>query len=288
MVRFATTHPSAAPVVAEVGRRHRRDRGRHGERGGRLGGTIWVAPSQRGRGLGRALTQVVIDALEAAGCVTLVLVSTEPGLPLYDRWASRSRAGTGSSRRRPRRAAPELSSGPSSRRPAASWPWTRRRPARIAATPSAGSRRPRARVIAARRRSVASSSEPLGGGATIAPDPETRCACFRPGVRLRDGRVRVGLLDDNAAGLIRLEAAGLHPIWSAPGSSVASRSTWHPEWIWGQLNHAIGYPGVVGLDQVLSLMPPPGSWRLSARRSMLGGPARPSPTHLRGLADRAS
>src|SRR5262249_40020903 len=48
-------------------------------------GTIFIAPERRGRGLGRALTQEVIDRLESAGCRSLVLVATTEGRRLYER-----------------------------------------------------------------------------------------------------------------------------------------------------------------------------------------------------------
>src|SRR5262245_45062394 len=39
-------------------------------------GSIFVAPEARGQGLGRAITQAIIDALDAGGCETLCLVAT--------------------------------------------------------------------------------------------------------------------------------------------------------------------------------------------------------------------
>src|SRR5215207_4288480 len=39
-------------------------------------GSVFVAPERRGHGFGRALTQAVLDALEAAGCRTSLLVAT--------------------------------------------------------------------------------------------------------------------------------------------------------------------------------------------------------------------
>jgi hypothetical protein len=50
----------------------------------------------------------------------------------------------------------------------------------------------------------------------------------------------VGLVEENAAGLAHLGAAGLIPIWSAPRLIRGEPLDWHPDWIWGQFNHAIG------------------------------------------------
>src|SRR5450756_1781530 len=68
--RFATGHPNCRPILAE----------RDGEIvgtgiatvSGRVGwvGTIWVAPAVRRRGLGRALTEAVIEELEDSGSVS--------------------------------------------------------------------------------------------------------------------------------------------------------------------------------------------------------------------------
>ena len=48
-------------------------------------GSIFVAPELRGHGLGRAITQSIIDALDAAGCRTFCLVATSEGRRLYER-----------------------------------------------------------------------------------------------------------------------------------------------------------------------------------------------------------
>src|SRR5262245_39656860 len=82
---FATTQPECRPIVAEL------DGAIVGtgvaSANGSVGwvGTIWVDPAHRGQGLGRALTQRVIDDLEAGGCRTLLLVATDEGRPLYER-----------------------------------------------------------------------------------------------------------------------------------------------------------------------------------------------------------
>ena len=72
-LQFAATQPACSPIVAEA----------DGEivatgvgtANGPVGwiGTIFIAPDRRGRGLGRAITQAIIDRLESAGCRSLVL-----------------------------------------------------------------------------------------------------------------------------------------------------------------------------------------------------------------------
>src|SRR5664280_1777538 len=47
-------------------------------------GAIVVEEGLRRRGLGRAMTETICDALRAAGCATLSLESTDSGRPLYE------------------------------------------------------------------------------------------------------------------------------------------------------------------------------------------------------------
>ena len=83
-MRFVADHPQCAPLIAEAD-------------GAVVGtgvatfngpvawiGTIWVDPAWRRRGLGRALTVATMEAAEAAGCRTFVLVATRVGQPLYE------------------------------------------------------------------------------------------------------------------------------------------------------------------------------------------------------------
>src|ERR1700675_3735486 len=79
---FVADHPQCAPFVAEF----------DGEivgtgvatMNGTIAwiGTIWVDTPWRRRGLGRALTLATMDAAEAAGCGTQVLVASTVGQPL--------------------------------------------------------------------------------------------------------------------------------------------------------------------------------------------------------------
>src|SRR5437867_12848519 len=83
---FALASPACQAFVVEDG-----DRGVVGTGvltvHGQVGwiGTIWVASSMRRRGLGLALTEATLQAGEAAGCQTFVLVATETGRLLYER-----------------------------------------------------------------------------------------------------------------------------------------------------------------------------------------------------------
>ncbi|TAK02522.1 MAG: GNAT family N-acetyltransferase [Chloroflexota bacterium] len=245
---FATSQPECRPVVAEID-------GRLvgtgvGTANGRVGwvGTIWVDPGHRGSGLGRALTQTVIDGLDAAGCRTLVLVATDQGLPLYERMGFRLQTryrileapGLGT-------AAPRSDSHVRAFAPAdlaaiidldrTATGEDREHAIRRFATPETA----KVLEVAGDVRGFVIRA-PWGGGATIAPEIadamrilDARRRASGPG-----GRVRVGLVEENVAGLAALQAAGLAPIWSAPRLARGDPLDWHPDWIWGQFNHAMG------------------------------------------------
>jgi hypothetical protein len=83
---------------------------------------------------------------------------------------------------------------------------------------------------------------PWGGGATIArtTDDALVIADARRRAAGEGGKVRVGILQENEEGHARLIAAGWTPSWSAPRMIRGDMPEWHPERIWGQLNHAMG------------------------------------------------
>jgi GNAT superfamily N-acetyltransferase len=56
-------------------------------RQGRVGwvGMIWTDPDRRGRGLGRAITERVMTCLTEGGCVTILLIASTMGRPVYER-----------------------------------------------------------------------------------------------------------------------------------------------------------------------------------------------------------
>jgi GNAT superfamily N-acetyltransferase len=253
---FATSQPGCRPIVADldgeivgtgVGTAH-----------GQVGwvGTIWVAPAHRGAGLGRALTQVVIDGLVDAGCRTLLLVATDAGRRLYERMGFEVQThylileatglpddgggahlgvdGTRSQLVRPFRPGDLpmiegldlVATGED-----------RRRSLERFASPTS------ARVLEADgviRGWVIRA--PWGGGATVAPAPADALQLLEARRRAAGpwGRVRVGLLTENTEGLTMLERLGLAPIWSAPRMVRGAPMAWEPSWIWGQFNHAMG------------------------------------------------
>jgi len=249
-LEFATSQADCFPVIAEAN-------GTVvatgvGTANGAVGwiGTIFVEPAWRGQGLGRAITQSIIGSLDGAGCRALALVATNEGRQLYERMGfevqtqyrilqavglppidapdgvrsfqaddlpaliALDREGTGEDRTHAitRFAAPETT--------------------RVLVNPTRDSDGLDAFVIRA----------PWGGGATVARTPEAalRVITARRRAAGPEGRVRVGLLDENAEGMARLTEVGFRLLWSAPRMVRGEPREWHPEWIYGQFNHAMG------------------------------------------------
>lgn len=255
---FAATQPECQPVVAEldgviVGTGV-------GTANGPVGwvGTIWVAPGHRGAGLGRALTQAVIDRLESAGCRTLLLVATTEGLPLYERMGFSIQAHYLILEVPSLPEVPDPADG-SAPTPGMTGDVVRaflpRDIEAVAALDRAATGEDRRHALV-RFASPASARvleagglirgfvirAPWGGGATIAADPADALLLLDARRRAGgpSGRVRAGLLGDNVAGLELLEREGYRHIWSAPRLVRGRALDWRPTWIWGQLNHAIG------------------------------------------------
>jgi GNAT superfamily N-acetyltransferase len=244
---FVAAHPKCAPFVAEA------DGAIVGTGiatiNGSVGwiGTIWVDQAWRRRGLGRALTIATMDAAEAAGCRTLILVATTLGLPLYE--------GLGFEIQTWYRIVetPGLDGGPVE---------SPVRPFRPSDLPSMGALdaaatgEDRGHLLAAFATSATTLCldrpdgalggfvvrAPWGGGATIAPDADDALAILQAR-RLAAGpdkRVRAGLLADNEAGLDLLASAGWTDSWHAPRLVRGPMPDWTPSAIWGQFDHATG------------------------------------------------
>ena len=246
--RFATGHPNCRPLLAE----------RDGEIvgtgvatvSGRVGwvGTIWVAPALRGRGLGRALTEAVIEQLEDSGCWTFVLVATEAGRPVYERLGfeilTHDHALVASGRGTGRTLAAVDPSvhrfAPTEELDAAAaldrWATGEDRRHILATCGGWVVGRAPGEVTAFTLRS------PFDGVATVARDASDALRLFD--LRRREagpeGRVRAGVLDENAVGLERLVAEGWTVVWSGPRMIRGEPLDWTPTGIWSQFNHALG------------------------------------------------
>jgi predicted N-acetyltransferase YhbS len=245
-LEFATTQPACCPMVAvEDGEIVATGVGTANGPVGWLG-TIFVAPDRRGQGIGRAITEAIVDALEASGCGTLVLVSTREGLPLYealgfelqDRYRILEAVGLDGPTDpgvRPFQPDDLASMAELDRRATGE---DRTHILRRFAHPAS------AKVLTGDADEVRGFvvRAPWGGGATVAMTVEDalRILQARRVAAGPEGGVRVGLLDSNEAGLARLEAEGLRRIWSAPRLVRGRPLPWHPDWIWGQFNHAMG------------------------------------------------
>lgn len=211
-------------------------------------GAIVVAADVRRRGFGRAMTEEICARLRAAGCTTLSLEATDAGRPLYERMGFRlvthyhqlqadhlaeppvpppgarvrmlarpdlaavfelDRLATGEDRRAPLEVLAETGG------------WILERGGEL-----------RGFLLPAER----------AYGAVIAPG-------FEDGLFLLDlhrhvvpqgAHVRAGIPDEHEAGWRALQARGWHETWRAPRLLLGPEISWRPEWIWGQINSAMG------------------------------------------------
>jgi GNAT superfamily N-acetyltransferase len=253
---YAAASPACSPVVAIDGDGGIVGTG-VGTANGPVGwiGSIFVAPEARGRGLGAALTDALIDGLESAGCQALVLVSASRaaqriyermGFQVQTRYRILEAPGLPVSP-----TTPEPMSPPSLVRPYA--PGDLRAMCALDRDATGEDRRhalaafadaTSTKVLASREGEVRGfvCRAPWGGGATIArtTDDALMIAEARRRAAGEGGRVRVGILQDNEEGHARLTAAGWTPSWSAPRMIRGEMPIWHPGRIWGQFNHAMG------------------------------------------------
>jgi hypothetical protein len=207
-------------------------------------GTVFVTGDARGRGIGGALTDATIEALEDAGCRTLVLVATDEGRPLYERrgfepdttyhFVEAQGTETGGGRLRPFRA-DDL--GPMAELDRLATGEDREHLLRAFASETSAwclSDHDRLRGFVVRA--------PWGGGATVAPDLEDGLAILEAR-RARvppEKTVRAGLLAANREGLERLRTLGWSEGRKPPRLIRGEPLDWRPEWLWGQFNFAMG------------------------------------------------
>ncbi len=211
-------------------------------------GTIWVEPAWRRQGVGMALTEATVDAAEAAGCRTLLLVATDAGRPLYEKigfevqtWYRILEApGLGDEpvdpRIRPYRGGRPARDGRALDRRDRRGPDAsagRLRVARDGALPRGATTGRWAVSWSVRRGAAARRSRHAWRTPRRSCTPVASAA-------MAEHRIRAGLLTENQAGLERLLATGWTESWSAPRLIRGEPLRWQPEAIWGQFNHAVG------------------------------------------------
>lgn len=252
---FAAEHPSCDALVAVegdeivgtgVGTRH-----------GRVGwvGTIYVVPERRGEGLGHEMSRFVVDGLEAAGCRTLVLTATPAGRPIYERLGFAA-SDTYVVLEHPGVAGDtEVPPGTPAPSETGVRPFTRADLPDALALDRAATGEDRSAVLAAMvdvpgGLAVRADDGPLRafllrgawpGGATIAPDPADALGIARARLAAHPGgRVVTGLLASNTGGLERFAAEGWTEIRRIVRMQRGDPLDWRPDWIYGQLNFALG------------------------------------------------
>lgn len=220
---------------------------------GWLGGLI-VAKEWRGRGYGRAMTEDLIRRLQTAGCIILSLEATDAGRPMYERLGFHQMS-----------AYHQLEAGHLNVRPDP--PADRLiRPFRsddLAAVceldrlATCEDRSAALRVLAElnggwilEQRGGPDGDRPAGFllpservyGAVVAPR-------FNDGLFLLDlhrwivsdeGSVRAGIPHEHKKGWQGLIARGWVETWRAPRLILGPSIDWQPNWIWGQINSAMG------------------------------------------------
>ncbi len=248
---FAASDPECHPVLAEL----------NGEivgtgvgtRNGTVGwvGAIFVAEAHRRRGLGRALTEAIIEHLELGGCRSLVLVATDVGRPLYERlgfvvdtaYHVLRAAGLATARLDPvirTFEASDLAAAAELDRVATGEDRTHLLRA-FAASGDGRNGWVLPHTVGTTLRGFILRA-PWGGGATIAPDPAdaVRLLDHRRSIMGPERELKAGLLAENREGLELLRSRGWTEAWSAVRMIRGDALTWQPSAIWGQFNHAIG------------------------------------------------
>ena len=215
-------------------------------------GAIVVAADRRRRGYGRAMTEEICGRLRAAGCTTLSLESTDAGRPMYERLGFRLATHYHQLQ------ADHLTDPPVPPDGAR---------VRMLARADMPAIFELDRLATGEDRSAALAVLADGGGWVLVDDfepageprgfllPADRSygAVIAPG--RRDGiylldlhrylvspgaHVRAGVPHENVAGWRELAARGWVETWLAPRMLVGPDVEWRPDWIWGQINSAMG------------------------------------------------
>lgn len=215
-------------------------------------GAIAVEAESRRRGFGRAITDELVGRLRTAGCETLSLEATDAGRAMYERMGFRL---VSSYHQLQADHLPERPSPP---------PGTRARRLESADLPDLlaldrqATGEDRSAPLAALSESggwVLEDEAPAEGGLRgfLLPAERAYGAIVAP--RFEDGlflldlhrhiapadsHVRAGIPHEHEAAWQELQARGWQETWRAPRMLLGPAVAWHPDWIWGQINSAMG------------------------------------------------
>jgi ribosomal protein S18 acetylase RimI-like enzyme len=229
---------------------------------GWLGAIVVAAEFQR-RGIGRAMTEELCRRLRAAGCATLSLEATEAGRPMYERMGFRLFTHYHQLQ------ADHLPDPPT---PPAGALARRLEPADLARVfeldrlATAEDRHVPLGVLAeiAAQSGTGTGGGTGAGGGWVLEREGAICGFLLPAERaygaivaprFEDGlflldlhrhlvpagaHVRAGIPDEHSAGWQELGSRGWQETWQPPRMLSGPEVPWRPEWLWGQINSAMG------------------------------------------------
>jgi GNAT superfamily N-acetyltransferase len=214
-------------------------------------GAVVVDEPLRRRGLGRAITESVCELLRSAGCSTLSLVATDAGRRLYEQMGFR-----------PATHYHQLEAGHLTEPPTLP-DGTRIRRLEPADMPGVIELD---RVATGEDRSAPLLVLAENTGWIIEDDPATRtlrgfllpadrsygaiiAPRFEDGLLLLDwhrhivaegASVRAGIPHEHFHAWVELQSRGWQETWRAPRLILGPDIEWRPEWVWGEINSAMG------------------------------------------------
>ena len=210
-------------------------------------GMIFVDPSLRSRGFGRALTEAVCARLDAAGCTTQALIASEYGRPLYEKMGFRIDAWYQMMEASPLEDAPSPPPGATLR---PMLPDDIDRVGRLDFRATGEDRRSLLGPLSESGWLLEAGDDLLGfligtpqAAAVIAPDPRDG-ACLLDLLRhLGRGsaiNIRAAAVLGNEPVLRQLESSGWNRAFATPRMLRGESIPWEPALIWGLLGFSFG------------------------------------------------
>lgn len=263
---FAVRHRACRPMVADldgevVG-------SGVGTANGRVGwvGMIFVDEARRRAGIGRAVTEAVVEDLRGRGCDTIVLVATAMGRPVYERlgfeiedsyvgFSIEAPALTDDAERAGPRLVRQVDAAPAPIRPLApgdldalleldEWATGEDR-GHLLRDVLRASAESRGFLVPDPGEPGTAAGYTLasgwGGWPAIARTVAAGLALLEHRRRATPGlAVRTAVLESNTEAVDALRAAGWQQGWSGVRMRLGPAFEWHPEAVWGQFNFGLG------------------------------------------------